>query len=76
MKVSKITGTSPGSLPRSAGPVCDYSSSQKSKMKKHFEYVHENQKQHECSFCDYSFSHKDNLKRYNENVHEKQKPHK
>ena len=47
-----------------------------SKLKRHVESVHEENKSYKCVICDYSCSQKDYLKRHFESVHEGKKPFK
>ena len=56
--------------------ICDYTTSNRSDVKRHFEAVHEGKKPHKCSICNKSFSKKSSLKTHVESVHERKKQEK
>ena len=59
-------------------PICDYSCTRKTNLKKHIDTIHEGKKLHKpykCSICDYSCTKKSNLDDHIYAVHEGKKPH-
>ena len=59
-------------------PICDYSCTRKTNLKKHIDTIYEGKKLHKpykCSICDYSCTKKSNLDDHIYAVHEGKKPH-